>query len=250
MHGDWAVDGFIILSGFVIAKLISEKPEPYLGYISRRFFRLYPVYLICLALAVLLLSPRLDPGLLVSHLALAQGLLTGSGSTAILVPSWSISLEWQYYLIAPAFVAVLWRLRWRWVLVLALVLYLPICRHWDDIFLSHWPMQSFLPMKLLYFMAGVILYRVLPNGLGLPLPAWLRPVQYLGKISYSTYLVHYPVLILIAPYFKPHAAFVILAFGAPLIIGLSAALFLLVETPGIRLGRRLSSLYETARLSH
>src|SRR5258708_33307644 len=146
MHGDWAVDGFIILSGFVIAKLISEKPEPYLGYISRRFLRLYPVYLICLALAVLLLSPRLDPGLLVSHLALAQGLLTGSGSTAILVPSWSISLEWQYYLIAPAFVAVLWRLRWRWVLVLALVLYLPICRHWDDIFLSHWPMQSFLPM--------------------------------------------------------------------------------------------------------
>ena len=40
--GVYAVDGFIILSGFVIAQLLLTKNEPYGLYIFRRFKRLFP----------------------------------------------------------------------------------------------------------------------------------------------------------------------------------------------------------------
>jgi peptidoglycan/LPS O-acetylase OafA/YrhL len=39
--GVYAVDGFIILSGFVIAQLLVTKNEPYGLYIFRRFMRLF-----------------------------------------------------------------------------------------------------------------------------------------------------------------------------------------------------------------
>ena len=53
MVGDFAVCLFIIISGFVITNLLLEKREPYGRYIYRRFLRLYPVYIICLALGII-----------------------------------------------------------------------------------------------------------------------------------------------------------------------------------------------------
>jgi hypothetical protein len=51
--GAYAVDGFIILSGFVIAQLLVTKNEPYGLYIFRRFMRLFPAFIVCLAIALL-----------------------------------------------------------------------------------------------------------------------------------------------------------------------------------------------------
>lgn len=50
--GACAVQVFIILSGFVLTHLIIGQKENYGRYITRRSFRIFPVYLICLAAGV------------------------------------------------------------------------------------------------------------------------------------------------------------------------------------------------------
>ena len=37
---------FVIISGFVITHVIVERPEPYLGYLTRRFMRIFPLFAI------------------------------------------------------------------------------------------------------------------------------------------------------------------------------------------------------------
>ena len=57
-----AVDVFIILSGFVITHLMLDKHESYAPYLLRRALRLYPNYIVALALG-LATTPacRFDP---------------------------------------------------------------------------------------------------------------------------------------------------------------------------------------------
>jgi len=127
-----AVDTFIILSGFAISFLIHKRHQSYAGFMRGRCFRIYPVYLFCLALAIG--TSFLVPAILNTakwgtteyfgwirmfseweksafgshvfwHLTLLNGLLTKDilpGATGtLLTPAWSITLEWQYYLVAP-----------------------------------------------------------------------------------------------------------------------------------------------------
>ena len=67
----------------------------------------------------------------------------------------------------------------------------------------------------------------------------LRPVVYVGKISFSVYLIHWPVIIFGAQLFPDFAES---AFFAPAVIavtlGLSAAAYRFVETPTRRLQRK------------
>lgn len=128
--GEIPVYVFMILSGFVISLMLSGKPQTYGVFAIRRWFRLWPCMIVSY-LAVLAISPfrtesipvfhssdakdqivreaalsnHYDVEYLISHAAMIHGvipkqLLPGS-STAVLVPAWSISLEWQFYLIAP-----------------------------------------------------------------------------------------------------------------------------------------------------
>lgn len=48
--GTLAVDVFIILSGFVIASLLGRERLPWLPFMVRRWFRLFPAYAVCLLL--------------------------------------------------------------------------------------------------------------------------------------------------------------------------------------------------------
>jgi peptidoglycan/LPS O-acetylase OafA/YrhL len=263
LQASWAVNGFLVLSGFVIAKLIIEKGESYGAYITRRFFRLYPTFLVCLLPSIFLFQ-RQPLGWFVaalgSHLTLLHGIVPESVSigpvqnecfaASILPPAWSISLEWQYYLIAPLLVGALWKLRTRWWLLVALVCYAPICSKWGYLLNREWPLQSFLPLKMIYFFLGVCAYRAWPNGAaGLTLPGWTAPLQWLGKVSYSTYLLHWPVLVLLAIGLKPilerhssgHQSVILFVCAAPLVIGLSALLYYTIEKTGIGWGRHIIS---------
>ncbi|HEV8267344.1 MAG TPA: acyltransferase family protein, partial [Thermoanaerobaculia bacterium] len=47
-----AVEIFMILSGFAIAFLLVERGETHLGFLRGRLFRIYPVYLAALAVAL------------------------------------------------------------------------------------------------------------------------------------------------------------------------------------------------------
>lgn len=148
-----AVDVFIILSGFAIAALVDKSNEPYRIYIARRALRIFPVYWfylsISIALAVLLPTVWQDaPGgamkaarseiltdalanfwvNIVTHIPALHGIvpdrIVPSGAFAFLGQAWSISLEWQFYLIAPFAISLLLAARRNWVIALEVVLIL------------------------------------------------------------------------------------------------------------------------------
>lgn len=155
LFNGYAVDVFIILSGFAIAALIDKRPEHYSLYLSRRIFRIFPVYLFFLALSVLFAPLALETWLgapegymkgfririatdsleqfwphLGAHLVALQGLvppaLLPNTDFAFLGQAWSISLEWQFYLIAPLMIACLRpsssMVRLLWLLVIAVLM--------------------------------------------------------------------------------------------------------------------------------
>lgn len=131
-----AVDVFIILSGFAIATLIDRKSEPYRLYISRRILRIFPVYWFYLAISTLLAPISIQVWSmaaggearesrqtiaveavnhywenLATHIPALHGIMPAKliplGEFAFLGQAWSISLEWQFYLIAPFAIAAL-----------------------------------------------------------------------------------------------------------------------------------------------
>lgn len=147
-----AVNVFITLSGFVIFHLLNKEDEKYERYIARRFLRLFPSYLVCLLLSVAMLYPSIEALLsieepttrtlqriaifqasltdfwshLVAHLTLLHGLIPQHilpfTDYAFIGQAWSISVEWQFYLIAPiAFFLITKPKKWVGLPILAII---------------------------------------------------------------------------------------------------------------------------------
>ena len=180
-----AVEVFIILSGFAISFLLHAKKQSYAGFMQGRFFRIYPTYFVCLAfgMGTLYLTPFIiqqaqwrDTSYFqllgdlskserqyflphaVSHLTLFNGLIPHSllpnATGTLLPPAWSVSLEWQYYLVAPL-IAILVRSSMS-LLVLSAIAYTGtrLQAHWLN------PHLAFLPAQLPLFMIGIGSYHL------------------------------------------------------------------------------------------
>jgi peptidoglycan/LPS O-acetylase OafA/YrhL len=137
LNASFAVDIFIIISGFVIFYLLDRRKEPYKPYIVRRLFRIYPLFIFSVIVGLLTMSLkfeniaisdgmlseldcRLDqmtlhsnhvvkylmPVLFMVHGCIPQSMMPYA-STAFNGPIWSISLEMQFYVIAPLILAAL-----------------------------------------------------------------------------------------------------------------------------------------------
>jgi peptidoglycan/LPS O-acetylase OafA/YrhL len=188
--GHAAVDTFIILSGFAITFLLCKRSQSYLGFMTGRFFRIYPVYLPCLLLgiATTFLTPHIldtaqwrgtayfegirtvtqdsfsAPGAHTFwHLTLLNGVLPKSFLTSatvtLLPPAWSITLEWQYYLVAPFLARMVLptssRLRTaaNWAVIAAIGLVgLRYRGEWQN------PMAAFFPSRMPLFLIGIWSY--------------------------------------------------------------------------------------------
>ena len=126
-NGSFAVDVFIILSGFVITFLITQKKETYNTFIYRRVLRLFPTYIFALILSIFIFNlsieflyslpwehPKTENRLehfteakkyfienIISHLTLFHGIIPNSiipnGAYAIIGQAWSFSLVNNFY---------------------------------------------------------------------------------------------------------------------------------------------------------
>lgn len=183
-RGDLAVDVFVMLSGFVIGLMRLNKPESYPRYILRRFARIYPAYLIALCLGIAtsyLYGPVLGNSDYTKHmpwfasrhgevfanfwqnLALHLSLLHGmvpysiipSSEYAFSGPLWSISLEWQFYLVAPLLFFLLAKKKTLTFLsfIVAVIIFGQIAIWIKGLWASSSP--SFLPLRLDYFVIGM-----------------------------------------------------------------------------------------------
>jgi peptidoglycan/LPS O-acetylase OafA/YrhL len=147
------VQTFMILSGFVITHLLLSKDETYGIYILRRVMRLLPIFVVCLTagylsygmlqrgVSLLPWAEQVDFAPFVTkwqfraaevaahpfahafaHVTMLHGAVPAEwlpeASRTILAPGWSISLEWQFYLVAP-FILWLFGRSWGWPFVFA-----------------------------------------------------------------------------------------------------------------------------------
>lgn len=208
--GDHAVNVFICLSGFVISHLLLERQESYAPYLIRRAFRIFPIYWFALACALLLAqvyafvysgdwvfqhemrvarASATDANFakhMLLHLGLLHGLVPDTwlafSSTAFLAPAWSLTLEWQFYLVAPLLVTGL-ATRGTARLVM-LVLLSAVWVLFKKVLPLHWQYPAALPLSLHFFMLGILSRVFLPTlarvgkwllSIGLILAAVLAP---------------------------------------------------------------------------
>jgi peptidoglycan/LPS O-acetylase OafA/YrhL len=262
--GIFAVDGFVVLSGFVITQLLVTKKEPYGLFIFRRFMRLFPAFAVCIAIALLLRPVTLGrvPNELVreasegrffwwhlgAHVSLLHGLIPSAwlpeSQFAFLPPGWSISLEYQLYLVAPFVLCYLCRFGLKGFAFLAIASVIMVVPQvaWRVSYV--WSSAgAFFPQRFLFFLIGVTIY-LFRDGFGKSISYWHGFVR-LGEVSYSTYLVHYPIIAFLNAYIpdewsKMERAAVLWVAAAPITLACSLLLYRFVEKPGIALGRNLT----------
>lgn len=325
--GDGAVSVFIMLSGFVITHLLIVKPEPYWLYIRRRFLRIYPIYFVALVLGIAgtylnfqtflhsdqtaFVYPNIErlaqneidiQGFgfiqhLVAHLTMLHGAIPSSllneAQYTFLGPAWSLSLEWQFYLVAPLIIfAAKGRLS---SVLLSLVAVASLFMYSKGVFGTFY-LPSFLPGAGLYFSVGIAT-RLLLEGGGKQRGHWLalaivfiaaayvhgrrtpgpfivwatfcfaaltetkikapvmaffdsKALNHLGTPSYSTYLLHMPILqalMYVCSSLPTPTALAIVVTGTLAGTYLASLIaYRFIEQPGIDAGKRLAG----ARINH
>lgn len=199
LHNYVPVQVFIILSGFVIFSLIDATYENYKRYILGRFLRIFPVYLTVLLVSTLSLgfsasALRNSPSAVgtearlhvidaarenllahvIAHLPLLQGLvptrLLPDATYTLVGQAWSLSVEWQFYLLAPALFLIARSLRKPWAGGVA-VLGVALCGVLSPSVFN----DGFIGANLQMFMVGFVSYFALQYGL-LESMKSLRPV--------------------------------------------------------------------------
>lgn len=125
-YGHFAVDVFIVLSGYCLMLPVMRSADQTIGnfteYIKRRARRIIPPYYAALAFSLLCmlgaarlgqLRPNelhevLSPGVLGSHLLLLHN-LNLDWANRINSPMWSVATEWQIYFLFPLLLLPLWK---------------------------------------------------------------------------------------------------------------------------------------------
>lgn len=187
--GWYAVDLFIIISGFVIFFLLDNKKENYTHFITRRFFRIWPLFIFLFIISIplskiyiwninefsFLFDNRIiGDGIAIErinswwdnvlmhiafHLPMLHGIIPNNilphSPGSFLGPAWSISLEWQFYLIAPLFFILI--KKYKSVGLNLIILICVILFSWG-ININNIDFGAFLPMHIEFFLLGICSY--------------------------------------------------------------------------------------------
>lgn len=176
--GNFGVELFFVLSGYLIYRVLVKNAPPFIGFMARRIQRIYPTFLcvFAFALALTVLAPipdKIPPDpwqaavFLAANLALLPGLIP---MVAIVDVAWSLSYEMFFYFATAALVlgtgmSVMPANR-RIAILAALAA--------GFILVSYAGIPHF-PVRMMPFFAGMFL----AEGLGTRVPAWagwLAPV--------------------------------------------------------------------------
>jgi peptidoglycan/LPS O-acetylase OafA/YrhL len=148
------VDLFFVLSGFLIGGILidaRESPRYYRTFYARRAFRILPLYFA--VVAIVMITSGVVPPLLprfpwLAYLTLTQNFwaaATGSFGMVWLSPAWSLAIEEQFYLVAPALIRWTSRKRLKQILV-ATLLGAPLARVLFLVLLPHGAMVDHVLM--------------------------------------------------------------------------------------------------------
>ena len=295
--GFLGVDMFFVISGFLITRMIAKEMDEgrysFIAFYFRRVRRLFPAAFVVF-LACALLAPALLTGVeyaafekqLLGALTLTanivlwkqSGYFDGAAEYKPLLHVWSLAIEEQYYLLAPALLLFAPRRYWlRGAIAIfaislaaclliapyraAAVFYLLPTRAWELAVGSIGALSSVSPHmeKLIarFFwpaMAGIVLLPLTPPVGTQPGVAALAicvatlivilrespvfanarlfaPLAGLGDISYSLYLVHWPVFAFLRNVWIGEIPMSVRAAAALVSLVLAVLLYRFVETP-------------------
>jgi len=197
------VSFFFVLSGFILTNNYADlfrrsiPAGSYMQFIWGRFSKIYPVHFatMLMALPIQILSPNkpLDWRALPLHTLLIQCWLPFTKTVFynyLNVPSWSISCEWFFYLLAPAAMfCVLGGIRRRMLLLAITAVYVSTLGlflwHSQSDFTRSYFLSWFAPSRFVDFLAGVFLARAFLSARAYRWAACSIPAQ----ISGLAYLV-------------------------------------------------------------
>jgi len=175
--GVMGVSFFFVLSGFILTYNYSDlfrgdvSVSDYKRFVWDRLARISPVHLLAMVLVmpVAFLSPNLplDWRAVPVHLLLLQcwwPSLTSAFMDYLNVPSWSISCEWFFYVLAPMTIWLVIADRRRWVPVIGVLCYACglgwlLWHSQSDSARLHF-VSWFAPSRFVEFLAGVLLARM------------------------------------------------------------------------------------------
>ncbi|WP_285777352.1 acyltransferase [Microtetraspora sp. NBRC 13810] len=204
MAGSVGVSVFFVLSGFVLTWSVRTS-DTAAKFWRRRFFKIYPNYLVAFGVAVLFIAwmgasvgyPSLgeQASAVVPQLLLLQAWSSDLGiSAAFNTVGWTLSIEAMFYLCFPFLLVLLNRIRperlWYWVggMVVLIFCFPQLTRllpAGEPVFwgLNNWEMwfvYMFPLTRMAEFVIGILLARILLTGKWINLPLWAAALVFVA----------------------------------------------------------------------